>query len=58
MHKRETVIAALEGKKVPYTPWSIRFTVEAHDKLVEHYGTEDIPTAVDNHFVERLLDKK
>jgi uroporphyrinogen decarboxylase len=52
MNKREIVQTALNGKPVPYTPWSIRFTVEANNKLVEHYKTEDIQTAVDNHFIE------
>jgi uroporphyrinogen decarboxylase len=50
--KRQVVILVLEGKEPPYVPWSFRFTKEAKDALIEHYGTNDIATAVDNHIIE------
>lgn len=49
--KREVVKLALEGQRVPYTPWSFKFTVEAEELLKRHYGTRDIESAVDNHVV-------
>ena len=51
MTKREVIKLVLDGKKPPYVPWSFSFTVEAREKLVEHYGTEDIIGAVDNHII-------
>ena len=51
MNKREVVKLAFEGRKVPYVPWSCDFTVEAADKLREHFGREDLNRALDNHFV-------
>jgi uroporphyrinogen decarboxylase len=52
MTKREIVKKALNGQPVPYTPWSFRFTVEAAEKLTNYYGTVDLMTSVDNHFIE------
>lgn len=51
MTKREVVRLILEKKKPPYVPWSFSFTVEANQKLVEHFGHEDIIGAVDNHIL-------
>ncbi len=51
MTKRQLVKLALQGHSVPYTPWSFKFTHEAHQLLATHYGTEDIETTVDNHIV-------
>ena len=51
MGKREVIKAVLNGETPPYVPWSFKFTKEANDILVEHLGTEDIETAVDNHIV-------
>lgn len=52
MNKRDIVKQALDGKNVPYTPWSFRFTVEAADKLKTHYGTDDLVGATNSHFIE------
>ena len=49
--KREVVRTVLQGGIPPYVPWSFGFTHEAHERLVHHYGTDDIDTAVDNHLV-------
>jgi len=52
MTKRELVARALDHQSVPYVPWSFRFTTEARDKLVAHYGHDDVELAVGNHIVE------
>ncbi len=52
MTKRDIVKTALGGKKPLYVPWSFRFTKEAMDALIAHYGTSDIQSAVDNHIIE------
>jgi uroporphyrinogen decarboxylase len=51
MTKRELVKLALNGKDVPYTPWSFGFTVEARQKLIGYYGTADLNSTVGNHIV-------
>lgn len=52
MTKRELVKLALDGERVPYTPWAFSFTFEALQKLIEHYGAVDLSNAVGNHIVE------
>lgn len=49
--KREIVKLVLDGKRPPYVPWSYKFTQEAADLLKQHYHTEDLDGAVDNHIV-------
>ena len=51
MNKREVVKLAIEGREVPYVPWACSFTVEAAEKLKEHFGQEDLVLALDDHFV-------
>ena len=51
MSKREVVKMAFEGRQVPYVPWSCDFTVEAAEKLRNHFGEEDLDRVLDNHFV-------
>lgn len=51
MNKREVIKLVLSGKQPPYVPWSFRFTKEANEKLVAHYGTDDIDSAVQNHIL-------
>ncbi|MFC1736579.1 uroporphyrinogen decarboxylase family protein [Candidatus Hydrogenedentota bacterium] len=52
MTKRQVVRQALNHQSVPYVPWSFHFTKEARDKLIEHYGTDDIHRTVGNHIIE------
>lgn len=52
MEKREVVRLAMEHKRPPYVPWHCTFTVEAAAKLRERLGTDDLDSAVDNHFVK------
>ena len=51
MGERQTVKLAIDGRKVPYVPWACTFTVEAVDKLISHYGDEDLDKVIDNHIV-------
>ncbi len=52
MTKREIVSTALAGQEVPYVPWCFSFTIEAREKLVQHYGSEmALDQAIDNHMV-------
>ena len=52
MNQKEVVYAVLEGKIPPYVPWALSFTLEAREKLVEHYGSEDLPKHTGSHIVE------
>jgi uroporphyrinogen decarboxylase len=52
MVKREVVRLAIEGRKVPYIPWQCGFTVEAAEKLRNHFGRDDLDQVLDNHFVK------
>ena len=51
MTKREVVKLALEGKRPPYVPWNVGLTVEAREKLRQHYEQDDLETALENHFL-------
>ena len=52
MTKREVVKTALEGKRPPYVPWSFGFTSEAREKLVQHFGTDELQPVLQNHFLD------
>jgi uroporphyrinogen decarboxylase len=51
MTKRDVIKMVLDGKRPPYVPWAYSFTQEARERLVRHYGTDDIDQAVGNHIV-------
>jgi uroporphyrinogen decarboxylase len=51
MTKREIIKLVLDGKRPPYVPWSFGFTIEAHQKLAQHFGQADLETVLDNHFL-------
>jgi uroporphyrinogen decarboxylase len=51
MTRRDVIKTVLDGRKPPYTPWSFKFTVEARDLLVEHYGTSDLDNTLYNHIL-------
>ena len=51
MTKRDVIHAVIEGRKPPYVPWSFGFTLEAHEKLVEHFGSDDLETIFGNHLL-------
>jgi uroporphyrinogen decarboxylase len=52
MIKRAVIKLVLDGSRPPYVPWSHKFTVEAKEKLIAHYGHDDLVRAVDNHILE------
>lgn len=52
MTKRDVIRMVLDGQPPQYTPWSFRFTLEAREKLVQHFGTKDLMDPVGNHIVE------
>ncbi|MHC4914401.1 MAG: uroporphyrinogen decarboxylase family protein, partial [Planctomycetota bacterium] len=51
MNRRETVRAVYEGRRPPYVPWNMGFTVPARAKLVGHYGSEDLDPILGNHLL-------
>ena len=51
MTKREIVKLALEHKPVPYVPWMCDFTVEAAQKLRDHFNCDNLDIAIDNHCI-------
>ena len=51
MSQRELIHMVLEGKQPPYVPWSLGFTIEAAEKLKEHYGQDNLEPFLDNHLL-------
>ena len=51
MTPREIVKEAVAFRRPPYVPWSFSFTQEAHEKLVKHFGTDDLDPFLQNHIV-------
>lgn len=51
MQKRSVVRLAMEGRPVPYVPWSLSFTMEAMEKLEQHYGKNELEAVLNDHFV-------
>jgi uroporphyrinogen decarboxylase len=50
--KREVVRSVLEGCQAPWVPWSLGFTLEAREKLQEHFGQADLTAVLDNHLLD------
>jgi uroporphyrinogen decarboxylase len=50
--KREVVRTVLDGRQAPWVPWSIGFTLEARQKLQEHFGLADLTDVLDNHLLD------
>lgn len=51
MKKREVVKLVLDGKRPPYVPWHMGFTLEARIKLQAHYGDVELEDALQNHLL-------
>jgi len=51
--QKEVIQAVLSGRKPPYVPWALSFTLEAREKLVEYSRSEDLPTLTGSHLVGR-----
>ena len=52
MTPRTIIKEAISFRRPPYVPWSFRFTQEAREKLIAHYGTSDLDPHLHNHIVE------
>ena len=42
MTKRDVIRQVLDEQRPLYVPWSFGFTVEAADKLRDHFGVHDL----------------
>ncbi len=51
MNKRDVIRTCLAGKAPPYVPWSLSFTLEAEEKLKEHYSVSDLEPVMQNHLL-------
>lgn len=51
MNKREIIFSAMRHQTVPYVPWQINLTREAHELLAGHFKTDDVDQVLDNHFL-------
>jgi len=51
MTKREVIAAVVAGARPPYVPWSFSFTLEARQKLVDHFGGDDPELQLHNHLL-------
>jgi len=57
MTKREVVRMVLDAggpgpeRRSPYVPWNIGLTVEAREKLEQHFGQRDLEDVLQNHFL-------
>ena len=49
--KRQVVKMVFDGQKPPYVPWSFSFTKEAHERLAQHYGADDLEPFLHNHLL-------
>ena len=52
MTKRDVIRMVLNGAKPPYVPWSFSFTIEAREKLVRYFGTEELEPYLHSHLLE------
>ena len=51
MTKREIIRTVIDGKRPPYVPWSFSFTIEAQERLIKHFGTDDLEPILHNHLL-------
>ena len=52
MLKRDVIHLVLDGKRPPYVPWSMGFTIEAREKLQAHFGCDDVEVPLHNHLLK------
>jgi uroporphyrinogen decarboxylase len=52
MTKREVIQLVLAEKEPPYIPWSCGFTMEAKEKLAEHFKPVEVEVALQNHLLK------
>ena len=51
MTPRDVMRCAVDGKRPPYVPWQMGFTLEAYEKLETHFGHGNVERALQNHTV-------
>jgi uroporphyrinogen decarboxylase len=51
MTKRDVIRSVLEGERPDYVPWSFSFTLEARQKLENHFATTDLDSVLHNHLL-------
>ncbi len=51
MTQRDIIRTVMAGERPPYVPWSMSFTLEAAEKLREHFGQRDLEPILDNHLL-------
>ena len=52
MTKRDIIRSVLDHRRPPYVPWHFGFTVEARQKVVDHFGAgADLEALLDNHLL-------
>ena len=49
--KREVIHRVLAHERPPYVPWSFGFTLEAREKLEDHFGHLDLDRLLHAHLV-------
>jgi uroporphyrinogen decarboxylase len=49
--KREIIRTVIDGKRPPYVPWSFSFTIEARERLTQHFGTDELESILHNHLL-------
>lgn len=49
--RREVLKMAIDFGQPPYTPWDVSLTHEAREKVVAHYGHDDLDEILKNHSV-------
>jgi uroporphyrinogen decarboxylase len=52
MTPRQIIRLVLDGDQPPYVPWSFGFTKEAKEKLLCHFGVQDLEPVLQNHLVK------
>ena len=56
MTARDVIRMVYEGKKPPYVPWDMGFTIPARKKLFDYYGTDQIDGILQNHILHLGAD--
>jgi len=51
MTKRDVIRTVLDGQRPPYVPWSCSFTLDARQKLENHFGPGRLDDALQNHLL-------
>jgi uroporphyrinogen decarboxylase len=51
MTPRQVIRTVFEGRRPPCVPWHFTFTREARQKLLEHFGPDDLDSRLGNHML-------